>query len=111
MAKLAEELMTYEGPFDKIKGMMQKMIFQLMAEQKDEDDHKNWCDLETEKNTELHDDKNTKMRDMTTKSNSMKAKTDALNSQVGTATKHMKDLQEKIKTETELRDENHKEIL
>jgi len=111
MAKLAEELMTYEGPFDKIKGMMQKMIFQLMAEQKDEDDHKNWCDLETEKNTEIHDDKNTKVRDMTTKSNSMKANIDALNSQVSTATTHVKNLQEKIKTETELRDENHKEIL
>merc|ERR1719408_1129451 len=29
--------------------MIQKMIFRLMAEQKDEDDHKNWCDLELEK--------------------------------------------------------------
>merc|ERR1719321_579162 len=32
------------------------MIFRLMAEQKDEDDHKNWCDLETEKSTESKDD-------------------------------------------------------
>jgi len=37
------------GPFDKVNNMIQKMIFQLMAEQKDEDDHKNWCDIETAK--------------------------------------------------------------
>ena len=28
------------------------MIFRLMAAQKDEDDHKNWCDMELEKSTE-----------------------------------------------------------
>merc|ERR1719389_910482 len=28
--------------------MIEKMIFHLMAEQKDEDDHKNWCDKELE---------------------------------------------------------------
>ena len=28
--------------------MIEKMIFRLMAEQKDEDDHKNWCDKELE---------------------------------------------------------------
>merc|ERR1719453_1595778 len=61
---LAEQLRTYDGPFDKIKGMMQKMIFRLMAEQKDEDDHKNWCDLETEKNTESKADKDTKMDEL-----------------------------------------------
>jgi len=111
MAKLAEELMVYEGPFDKIKGMMQKMIFQLMAEQKDEDDHKNWCDLETEKNTESHDDKNNKVQDMTTKSNDMKANIDELTRQIGQAVKHIADLQDMMKRETELRNENHAEIL
>merc|ERR1719420_2671902 len=49
LQKLAQEISTFEGPFDKIKQMIQKMIFRLMSEQKDEDDHKNWCDLETEK--------------------------------------------------------------
>merc|ERR1719310_1627314 len=64
---LAEQLRTYDGPFDKIKGMMQKMIFRLMSEQKDEDDHKNWCDLETEKNTESKADKDGKMKDLSSK--------------------------------------------
>merc|ERR1719313_2804975 len=35
------------------------MIFHLMSEQKDEDDHKNWCDLEISKTTQMLEDKNT----------------------------------------------------
>jgi hypothetical protein len=49
LQKLAQEIATFDGPFDKIKQMIQKMIFRLMSEQKDEDDHKNWCDMEMEK--------------------------------------------------------------
>merc|ERR1719240_1107440 len=56
------------------------MIFRLMSEQKDEDDHKNWCDLETEKSTESKNDK------------------------AQTITTYME-------TETELRNENHAEIV
>merc|ERR1719428_239986 len=52
LQKLAQEISTYDGPFDKI----QKMIFRLMSEQKDEDDHKNWCDMEMEKSTESKED-------------------------------------------------------
>merc|ERR1719174_2245808 len=44
--------MNFGGPFDKIKAMIQKMIFQLMGEQKDEDEHKLWCDGELEKSEE-----------------------------------------------------------
>ena len=59
---LAQEISTFDGPFNKIKQMIQKMIFRLMSEQKDEDDHKNWCDLETEKSTESEDDKDEKIQ-------------------------------------------------
>merc|ERR1719238_1614069 len=41
--------------------MIQKMVFRLMAEQKDEDDHKNWCDMELEKSNTSKDDKDNKM--------------------------------------------------
>jgi len=56
LQKLAERIRKFhakagEGPFDEIIQMIQKMIFRLMAEQKDEDDHKNWCDMELEKST------------------------------------------------------------
>merc|ERR1719465_192065 len=40
--------------------MIQKMIFHLMAEQKDEDDHKNWCDKELETTAMMKADKETK---------------------------------------------------
>merc|ERR1719321_113594 len=61
LRKLAEAIRTYEGPFDKIKAMIQKMIFRLMSEQKDEDDHKNWCDGEMEKSEESKSDKSEKV--------------------------------------------------
>merc|ERR1719297_645808 len=49
-ARFAEQVArNAKGPFDKVNNMIQKMIFRLMAEQKDEDDHKNWCDLEITK--------------------------------------------------------------
>merc|ERR1719460_1278554 len=48
------------GTFDQIKNMIQKMIFHLMAEQKDEDDHKNWCDKELETTAMMKADKETK---------------------------------------------------
>jgi len=38
-----------DGPFEAIKNMIQKMVFRLMAEQRDEDDHKGWCDKELKK--------------------------------------------------------------
>ena len=61
---LAEQLRTYKGPFDKVNGMIQKMIFRSMSEQKDEDDH-NWCDLETENNLESKEDKRSKIESFT----------------------------------------------
>merc|ERR1719454_1643937 len=67
LQKLAQEISTFDGPFDKIKAMIQKMIFHLMGEQKDEDEHKLWCDMETEKSTESKDDKTEKVNLLTLK--------------------------------------------
>merc|ERR1719163_2515448 len=65
LEKLAEKIAALKqtpgsGTFDQIKNMIQKMIFHLMAEQKDEDDHKNWCDKELESTTMMIEDKETK---------------------------------------------------
>merc|ERR1719174_3617567 len=73
LARLAQELSVYEGPFDKIKQMIQKMIFQLMAEQKDEDDKANWCAVEVETSTESKEDKTDKKTMMTRKVEEMDA--------------------------------------
>merc|ERR1719326_2658601 len=61
LERLAEEIGSYNGPFDKIKAMIEKMIFHLMGEQKDEDEHKLWCDMETEKSTESKEDRTEKV--------------------------------------------------
>merc|ERR1719324_916493 len=50
--KLGSGQMPGSQVFDQIKNMIQKMIFHLMDEQKNEDEHKHWCDKEIT-NTEL----------------------------------------------------------
>merc|ERR1719393_873467 len=47
--------------------MIQKMIFRLMAEQKDEDDHKAWCDLEVGKTEDSKADKEEKLEKLALK--------------------------------------------
>merc|ERR1719310_1144299 len=111
LQKLAQAISTFEGPFDKIKGMIQKMIFQLMGEQKDEDEHKNWCDLETEKNTESKADKDDKVTELKGKIKEMDAKMKTLVSKISENDEKVADLTATMKEEKELRAENHAEIV
>jgi len=65
LSKLADKIAALKqtpgsGTFDQIKNMIQKMIFHLMSEQKDEDDHKNWCDKEVDQTTMMKEDKEKK---------------------------------------------------
>jgi len=69
LAKLADKIASVKtsatqtpgsGMFDQIKNMIEKMIFQLMSEQTDEDKHKHWCDKELETSTKMQDDKQSK---------------------------------------------------
>merc|ERR1719162_786370 len=61
------------GPFDEVNGMIQKMIFRLMAEQKDEDDHKSWCDLELNKTEASSDNQNSTLTQLGLKLTAAKA--------------------------------------
>merc|ERR1719240_421990 len=68
LERLAQEVSAHlTGPFDEVNNMIQKMIFRLMAEQKDEDDHKNWCDLELEKTNSSKVNKEEKIEALTAK--------------------------------------------
>merc|ERR1719395_226485 len=91
--------------------MMQKRIFRLMPEQKDEVYHKNWCDLETEKNTESKSDKKAKMEALDAKIKDMDAAIKLLVEQVSANDEKVKEIEEYVAEETEMRDENHAEIL
>lgn len=65
MEMLAEEVSAHlTGPFDAINNMIQKMIFHLMNEQKEEDVHKNWCDLELNKTEISKENKENKMQEL-----------------------------------------------
>merc|ERR1719161_209620 len=90
LAKLADKIAALakagqtpgSGTFDQIKNMIQKMIFHLMAEQKDEDDHKNWCDKELETTAMMKEDKETKR--------------DTLQASIDVLTQEIEDLKVKI---------------
>merc|ERR1719379_472916 len=110
LQKLAQEISNYDGPFDKIKQMIQKMIFRLMSEQKDEDDHKNWCDMETEKSTESKEDKDEKINMLKKKVAEHDAAIKKLIKQITENNDKAADITKHIETETELRNENHAEI-
>merc|ERR1719203_250093 len=69
LEQLALEVSTHlkgPGAFNKVNDMIQQMIFRLMAEQKGEDDHKNWCDLELKKTRTSAADKADKIEDLQT---------------------------------------------
>jgi len=95
LAKLADKIAALgkngqtpgSGTFDQIKNMIQKMIFHLMAEQKDEDDHKNWCDKELDTTAKMLEDKETKR--------------DTLQASIDVLTQEIADLGVKIKENTE----------
>jgi len=62
LAKLADKIANLKQTpgsevFDQIKNMIQKMIFHLMSEQKDEDDHEAWCAKEMDQTTMMKEDK------------------------------------------------------
>lgn len=74
LERLAQQVASHLGdPFAEVTNMIEKMIFRLMAEQKDEDDHKNWCDKELEKTDTSIDDKKDKVEELTSKINDAEA--------------------------------------
>merc|ERR1719443_1413519 len=83
------------------------MIFRLMSEQKDEDDHKNWCDLETEKSTESKDEK---IQLYKSKIAEHDAAIKLLVKQITENNDKAQSITEYMEQETELRTENKAEI-
>jgi len=106
LLKLAEQIRKHgAGPFDKIIQMIQKMIFRLMAEQKDEDDHKNWCDMELEKSTASKEDKTEKLEALQDKIDQAEAQTQKLAGEIEELSKEVSELTTYIQEETDLRNE------
>merc|ERR1719281_1545159 len=109
LQKLATEIGAFAGPFDKIKAMIQKMVFRLMAEQKDEDDHKNWCDMELEKSNTSKDDKDNKMELLNAKIATAEADVADLTKGIAADDESASDITKYMEEEKQIRKENSAE--
>jgi hypothetical protein len=110
LERLAQEVQAHLGsPFDLINNDIQKMIFRLMAEQKDEDEHKHWCDLELEKTQVSIDDKQDKMDDLRAKIDDAEAKIGELTEEIKAADEMVSEIVSFMKEATEIREVGKKE--
>merc|ERR1719161_3030487 len=110
LQKLAQQITSHlGGPFDDINQMIQKMIFRLQKEQIDEDDHKNWCDVELEKSTESKEEKEAKRDELKDKIEEADARVMALASEIEEHNAEIASLTEHIQESTAIREEDKAE--
>lgn len=110
LERLAQQVAAHlAGPFDEVQGMIEQMIFRLMAEQKDEDDHKNWCDQELSKTNTSKADKEDKIEELTLKIEKNQATVAQLTEEIGEATQMIADIVAYKKEATEVREIGKKE--
>jgi len=104
LARLAQQLSTHLGdPFAEVTNMIEKMVFQLMAEQKDEDDHKNWCDLELSKTAASISDKSDKVAELSAKIADGTASVNSLTEDIKDANEMIADIVAFMNEATEIR--------
>lgn len=104
LARLAQELSTRLGdPFAEVTNMIEKMIFRLMAEQKDEDDHKNWCDKEVKKTDTSISDKTDKVDELSAKIDDAQATVSLLTEEIKSANEMVSKIIAFVNEATEIR--------
>merc|ERR1719387_2073198 len=89
--------------------MVQKMIFRLMSEQKDEDDHKNWCDKELEKTDTMIENKEEKIESLNLKLEEAKADVADLAQEIKAAEAMIAEIDAHVKESTDIREEGKSE--
>merc|ERR1719238_2615809 len=110
LERLAQEIQAHlSAPFDEINAMVQKMIFRLMSEQKDEDDHKNWCDKELEKTDTIIENKEDKIETLTTKIEEAKADVQDLAEDIKQAETMISEIDTHVEESTDIRNEGKSE--
>jgi DNA repair exonuclease SbcCD ATPase subunit len=110
LERLAVEVQSHlQGPFDAVNNMIEKMIFRLMDEQKKEDEHKNWCDLEIKKTETMKSDKEEKIAELKAEIELQTAKVSALTEEIADANKMISDITAFMKEATEIRTIGKKE--
>merc|ERR1719231_2165368 len=106
LVKLADKIASMskapgDTVFAQIKNMIEKMVFRLMKEQKDEDDHKNWCDKELTTTNQTIDDKNTKKEELQTSIDSLTAQIASLEADIKKNTVDISEMESAIATAVE----------
>jgi uncharacterized small protein (DUF1192 family) len=114
LAKLADKIAALKqtpgsGVFDQIKNMIQKMIFHLMSEQKDEDDHKNWCDKEIDQTTKMKEDKEDRKEELETSMAQLSAEIEELSTSIKDNSVFVADMESQIEQATTQRQEEKAE--
>jgi len=93
------------GHFDQVINSVEKMIFQLMNEQKEEDDHKNWCDKELEKTNVNIQDKLDKIGELSGKIGVAQGRAGTLKGEITSAEDMVADIVQHVEEATEIRKE------
>jgi len=107
---LAVEVAAHlNGPFDQVNNMIEKMIFRLMDEQKQEDEHKHWCDQELEKTNTMADNHEDHISDLKAEIKVETGKIADLTDEIADANKMISDIDAFIKEATEIRNTGKKE--
>jgi hypothetical protein len=110
LERLAVEVAAHlNGPFDAVNNMIEKMIFRLMDEQKQEDEHKLWCDQEISKTDAMEVDKQDKIKDLKAEVKLETAKVGTLTTEIADAETMISDIDTFVKEATEIRQTGKKE--
>merc|ERR1719217_835500 len=89
--------------------MIEKMTFRIMDEQRQEDEHKHWCDQELKKTNVMKDDKTQKIADLKAEIKKENAAIAKLTDEIEAANKMISDIVAFKKEATEIREVGKKE--
>ena len=104
LARFAQRLSLHKSDaFGEVNNQIEKMIFKLMDEQTQEDEHKLWCDKEVSKTDASIEDKTDKLEELDGKINKGKTKYQTLTGEIADAQKMIADITSFMEEATDIR--------
>jgi len=110
LERLAVELKAHiSGPFGQLNNMIEKMIFRLQDEQRQEDEHKQWCDHELDTSDAMLENQNEKHDDLNAHHRKEQAKVVMLSTDITDINQDIKNIMAFMAEATEVRSTGKKE--
>jgi len=110
LERIAQQINLSKGtPFKKVVNMIEKMVFRLMDEQTNEDNHKNWCDKELSKTKTSKGNKDDKNKELKAEIDKLAGTIQELTEDIGDAQKMIAKITQFRKEATEIRETGKKE--